>query len=114
MQRLVQQGTTVIIPFETLDASENRVAPDNPPTVSAVHVEGVPNAALTTAATVTQRQDSTPANITGYYQVSFSSATLATNDDVDVTINATISGVDKVFVKSALIINLAGGQPVIR
>ena len=111
----VQKGTIAIDTFETLSyANGPRVAPDSPPTVLALHVNGVINSTLTSAATIANMQDATPANITGYYKLTFASSSLAVGDDIHVTISATISGVVATAVKRFLIINADTTTPVIR
>ena len=111
----VQQGTTAIRTFETLSRSDGaRVAPSGLPTVVSAHVNGAVNSTLASAATVIQMQDATPANITGYYRLEFATSSLAANDDVDITIQATISGTTVTQVMRFLIIDQPTMTPVIR
>lgn len=110
----VQQGTTAIDTIQTLAYPNGPlVAPDSTPSVLYMHVNGVINAAITV--TVTQRQDSVPANITGYYQVSFPTSTLAVGDDVEIGIRAVIAGfTTPPVIKKFLIVNTEQTTPIIR
>lgn len=113
MTTQVQLGTNAIATFETLSYSGGeRVAPEALPTVEFIHVNGTINSGIT--ATIEQLQDATPANITGYYKLTFPTNTLSSQDDVHVSVSATIAGtvVKKVF--HFLIINEPGTIPVIR
>lgn len=88
----VQKGTTALQTFETLDREYgSRVAPAELPTVEYVHVNGVVNSAI--VPTIAVMQDSTPADIVGYYKVTFSTASLNRFDIVHVAVTATILGV---------------------
>lgn len=109
----VQKGTNAIATFETLSyANGDRVAPDSPPTVEFLHVNGVINSAI--SPTITQMQDDIPANITGYYKVTFPTDTLDSQDDIHLSITATISGIVVKKVFHFLVINEPGTIPVIR
>jgi hypothetical protein len=109
----VQLGTDGIATFETLSYENGtRVNADTTPTVEFVHVNGVINSAI--VPTITQMQDSTPANITGYYKLVFSTGTLSTQDDVHIAVSATIDGVVTKKVFHFLVINEPGTVPVIR
>ena len=111
----VQLGTTARATFETLDRSNGtRTAPDSAPTVLAVHVNGSINSTLTSAATITQLQDAVPANITGYYEVSFNTSTLSLNDDIDVTIQADINSFTATKVIRFVTTSSESTTPVIR
>lgn len=111
----VTQGTTARATFETLDrANGTRTAADSAPTVESVHVNGAINSTLTGSAAVAQLQDATPANITGYYEVSFATSSLTIGDDVDVTIQATIGGFTAKTVKRFLVSGSDTAIPVIR
>jgi hypothetical protein len=111
----VQQGTTAIRTFETLSRSDGaRTAPSGLPTVVSAHVNGTVNSTLASGASVVQMQDATPANITGYYRLEFATASLAANDDIDITIQATISGTTVTQVLRFLVINRSDLLPVIR
>lgn len=109
----VQKGTTAITTFETLEQSNGaRVAPDSLPTKEYLHVNGVVNDAITV--TIEQMQDNVPANITGYYKLSFPTTSLNSQDDVHVSVTTAINGttVQKVF--HFVIVNETTQIPVIR
>ena len=111
----VQLGTTARSTFETLNrANGTRTAPDSAPTVLAVHVNGVINSTLTSAASITQLQDATPANITGYYEVTFDTTGLSINDDIDVTVQATIDSFTATKILRFVTISTESTTPVIR
>jgi len=111
----VQQGTTAIRVFETLTRVDGeRAAPSATPTVVSIHVDGVFNSALAAAATITQMQDGTPANIPGYYRLEFPTTSLAVNNDIHVTLAATINGFPRQTVYSFVIIDQPSMLPVIR
>lgn len=109
----VQQGTTAIGTFETLTKEHGaRVAPDTAPTVAYVHVNGAINSGLTP--TIEVMQNSTPADITGYYKITFDTSSLSTQDDVHIAISAEISGTTVTKVLHFLIIDQPNQLPVIR
>jgi len=111
----VQQGTTAIRTFETLNRPDgDRTAPSGLPTVVTVHVNAVINSAIETAATIVQMQDATPASITGYYRLEFPTTSLSATDDVDVTVQATINGTPRTHILRFLIIDQPDLLPVIR
>ena len=109
--REVNKGTVGILPFIVRDTSRNAVDADALPTVDQVFVNGV----FTNMAgiTVEQLQDSTPANVTGYYQIKLPTTNLDVGDQIQLTFSAVIAGVTKSENMLVLVVNNPDQTPSI-
>ena len=113
---LVPLGKSVVrIPLLTKDSGGQLVNADSIPTVLNVQKNGVD--AAEASITVSQLQDDTPSNITGNYVVSADlSATglnVVANDDVIVTVQATVAGTLLTSTISFTMADMAGNAPTI-
>lgn len=96
----INKGVDAIMPLGVLDADGNPTAPTATPVIDRIMVNGVQT--TVSGATVTQQQDATPANITGWYTVRVPTSALAYNAQVVVHLSATVSGkvcrIQKMFI----------------
>lgn len=95
MSKTIPSGVSAIMPFFTKNSAGQMVDADSLPTVVNVSINGVD--ADESSVTISQVQDNTPANITGYYQATADNSPTGLNttygDQVSVLVTATIGGV---------------------
>lgn len=116
MSQIIPLGKTIVtIPLLTKDAGGALVNADSLPTVLNVQKNGTD--ADEASVTITQAQDSTPANITGNYLVSIdispSGLNAITNDQFIVTVNAIVSSTTLSKSFTFLVADMAGNIPSI-
>lgn len=112
-----QKGTTAHIPIETLDvAGGTRVDVDaGVPTINGMWVNGTavdPTTAIYALA-VTQEQDTTPAAITGLYDLAFDTSSFANGALLSFDIEGVITGATVNVIKSAIIVDDPTSRPAI-
>jgi len=92
-QQQILKGATAKLSFCTRDANRVLVNADTTPTITGAQLSG--SAIATTGMSITQQQDSTPANITGRYYVTITNTVTSGWSDLatgEVQISATIGG----------------------
>lgn len=106
---------THIVPLLAKDSGGQLVNADSLPTVLNVQKNGAD--ASESAVTIVQAQDDTPANITGKYLISCdlsgTGLNVLANDQIVVTVQATIEGTVATAVKSFTVASMSGNAPSI-
>lgn len=116
MSQIVPLGkSSITLPLLTKDAGAALVDADSIPTVLNVQKNG--SDADEAAVTITQAQDSTPANITGNYLVTVdlgaSGLNVVNGDQIIVTVNAIVSSTTLTASFTFIVADMAGNVPSI-